>query len=186
MEDEKIIALYWERDQEAIAVTAEKYGHYCSAIAGNILQNHEDVEECVNDTWLVAWQTMPPQKPRVLSVFLGKLTRNLAINRYRHNTALKRGGGQAVAVLEELGELVSGADNVAEEIDRRELVQAINDFLCGLSSDKRRIFVCRYWYFESVADIAADHNMSENHVSVLLHRLREKLRKHLRKGGFDI
>ncbi|MBR1701761.1 MAG: sigma-70 family RNA polymerase sigma factor [Lachnospiraceae bacterium] len=186
MTDAEIIKLYWERDQQAIQLTAEKYEPYCSRIAQNILQDPGDAEECVNDTWLGAWNSMPPQKPQVLAAFLGKLTRNLAINRYRHNTAQKRGGGQAVMVLEELGDLVSGADNVAQEIDRRELVSAINAFLSTLPAEKRSIFLRRYWYFESVADIAVKFGMNENQVSVLLYRLREKLRKHLEKGGFTL
>ena len=184
--DAEIIKLYWERDQQAIQLTAEKYEPYCSRIAQNILQDPGDAEECVNDTWLGAWNSMPPQKPQVLAAFLGKLTRNLAINRYRHNTAQKRGGGQAVMVLEELGDLVSGADTVAQEIDRRELVSAINAFLSTLPAEKRSIFLRRYWYFESVADIAVKFGMNENQVSVLLYRLREKLRKHLEKGGFTL
>lgn len=186
VDDAEIVKLYWDRDQAAIKATAEKYGSYCGRIAQNILHNHEDAEECVNDTWLCAWRSMPPQKPRALAAFLGKLARNLAINRYRHNTAQKRGGGQAKIVLEELGDIVSGSDSVAQEIDRRELVNAINDFLNALSKEKRSIFLCRYWYFESVAEIAVKFKMNENQVSVLLYRLREKLRQHLEKGGFAL
>lgn len=186
MTDAEIIKLYWDRDQQAVQITAEKYGSYCSRIAQNILRNLEDAQECVNDTWLGAWQSMPPQRPQVLAAFLGKLTRNFAINRYRHNTAQKRGGGQPQIVLEELGDLVSGSDSVAEEIDRRELVNAINDFLGSLSKEKRSIFLCRYWYFESVSEISVKFGMNENQVSVLLYRLREKLRKHLEKGGFAL
>ena len=112
MEDAKILLLYWNRDEQAIPATAEKYGSYCTTIARNILGNHEDAEECVNDTYLRAWNSMPPHRPAILSTFLGKIVRNLSLNRYHHNAAQKRGGGQAVIVLDELADIVSGKDDV--------------------------------------------------------------------------
>lgn len=186
MDDGRIVQLYWDRDERAIPATADKYGSYCASIARNILGSREDAEECVNDTYLRAWSAMPPHRPGVLSAFLGKLTRNLSLNRYKYNTADRRGGGEAPAVLDEIGELVSDTDTVEGEIDRRELVQAIDAFLGGLPADKRRIFVCRYWYFDSVSHIASRFGMTENRVSVTLHRLRRKLRDHLLEGGFDL
>ena len=108
MDDEKIVQLYWDRDERAISATAEKYGSYCAQIARNILGDREDADECVNDAYMSAWSSMPPHRPGVLSAFLGKIVRNLSFNRYRRNTAAKRGGGEAPAVLEEIGELVSG------------------------------------------------------------------------------
>ena len=108
MDDEKIVQLYWDRDERAISATAEKYGSYCAQIARNILGDREDADECVNDAYMSAWSSMPPHRPGVLSAFLGKIVRNLSLNRYRRNTAAKRGGGEAPAVLEEIGELVSG------------------------------------------------------------------------------
>ena len=154
MEDLQIIRLYWDRDEAAIPATAEQYGSYCTAIAGNILENREDAEECVNDAYLAAWNAMPPHRPGHLAAFLGKLVRNLALNRYKRNTAEKRGGGAVTAVLDELSELVSGTDTVEQELERRELVRAINGFLAGLSPKKRSLFVSRYWYTESIAEIA--------------------------------
>lgn len=184
MEDQKIVGLYWERDERAIHVTAEKYGKYCFSIAKNILGSSEDAEECVNDTYLNAWETIPPHRPALLSTFLGKITRNLSLNRYKHNTAHKRGGGQAAAVLDELADCVSDGEDVEQTVERQELVKAINSFLAVLPQEKRSIFICRYWYFDSVADIARRFGIRENNVSVMLNRLRAKLCRHLNERGF--
>lgn len=186
MDDEKIVQLYWDRNEQAIPATADKYGNYCTSIAKNILGSHEDTEECVNDTYMSAWNSMPPHRPGILSTFLGKITRNLSIKRYRHNTADKRGGGQAAVVLNEIAELVSGTDSVEQAIDRRELVKAIDRFLDGLPTDKKNIFVCRYWYFDSISDIAKRFGMTENNVSVTLKRLRLKLYNYLIERGFEL
>lgn len=186
MEDQRIVQLYWERDQRAISVTADKYGGYCTAIARNILASYEDVEECLNDTWLGAWNSMPPHRPGVLSVFLGKITRNLSFSRFRRDHAEKRGGGELPLVLDELGECVSGRHSVEGEYDRKELLQAINGFLDTLPQEKQVIFVCRYWYADRVDDIAARLGMTEGHVSMTLTRLRRKLREYLIKGGFEL
>lgn len=185
VEDVEIIRLYWARDESAIPAAAEKYGNYCASIAQNLLGNREDAEECVNDTWLRAWNAIPPQQPGILSAFLGTITRNLALDLFQRRTAQKRGGGTAT-VLEELEGLVSGTDDVEREIDRRELLQTIDEFLAGVSADKRRIFVCRYWYFDPVTEIAARFGMTENNVSVTLNRMRRKLRSYLTERGFAL
>jgi RNA polymerase sigma-70 factor (ECF subfamily) len=186
MDDPKIVQLYWDRDEQAIPATADKYGRYCTAIAKNILGSNEDAEECVNDTYLNAWNSMPPHRPSVLSTFLGKLTRNLSFNRYKHNTADKRGGGETTAVLDELLEIVSDTDSVEQEINRKELVKAIDTFLGTLSADKRGIFICRYWYFDSISTIASSFGMTENNVSVNLNRTRLKLHNYLLERGFEL
>jgi RNA polymerase sigma-70 factor (ECF subfamily) len=186
MDDLKIVQLYWDRDEQAIPATADKYGRYCTAIAKNILGSNEDAEECVNDTYLNAWNSMPPHRPSVLSTFLGKITRNLSFNRYKHNTADKRGGGETTAVLDELLEIVSDTDSVEQEINRKELVKAIDTFLGTLSADKRGIFICRYWYFESISTIASSFGMTENNVSVNLNRTRLKLHNYLLERGFEL
>ena len=124
MDDEKIVQLYWNRDEQAIPATAQKYGNYCTSIAKNILGNLEDAEECVNDTYLNAWNSMPPHRPGVLSTFLGKIVRNLSFNRYKYNTADKRGGGELPLVLDELSDLVSGKDDVEQEIALRHGMKA--------------------------------------------------------------
>ena len=186
MDDTKIVQLYWDRNEQALPATADKYGNYCTSIAKNILGNHEDAEECVNDTYMNAWNSMPPHRPNILSTFLGKIVRNLSFNRYKHNTADKRGGGQATAVLDEIAEFVSDTDSVEREINRKELVKAIDDFLDRLPSDKKNIFVCRYWYFDSISDIANRFGMTESNVSVTLNRLRLKLRNYLLERGFEL
>lgn len=186
MDDTKIVQLYWDRDEQAIPATADKYGKYCSTIAKNILGSKEDAEECVNDTYMHAWNSMPPHRPSILSTFLGKITRNLSLNRYKHNTAAKRGGGEATVVLDEIADFVSDTDNVEQEISRKELVNAINKFLARLPAYKRSIFVCRYWYFDSVSDIACRFGMTENNVSVTLNHLRLKLRNYLSERGFEL
>lgn len=186
MDDAKIVQLYWDRSELAIPATADKYGSYCTSIAQNILGSHGDAEECVNDTYWNAWNSMPPHRPLILSTFLGKITRNLSLNRYKHNTAHKRGGSQAALVMDEIAELVSGTDSVEQEIDRKELTKAIDTFLRTLSAEKRAIFVRRYWYFDNVSDIAFRFGMTENHVSVTLNRLRLKLRNYLLERGFEL
>ena len=186
MDDAKIVRLYWDRNEQAILATADKYGNYCASIAKNILGNHEDAAECVNDTYLNAWNSMPPHRPSILSTFLGKIVRNLSIKRYKHNTADKRGGGQATVVLDEIAEFVSDADSVEQEIDRKELATAIDRFLDRLPADKRNIFICRYWYFDSISDIANRFRMTENNVSVTLNRLRLKLHNYLLERGFEL
>lgn len=184
MDDQEIIQLYLARDQRALSATARKYGNYCAAIARNILGNQEDVEECVNDTYLKAWNSIPPTVPTMLSAFLARITRNLAFNKYKHDHVRKRGQGEVAVVLDELAECVSGSQNVEQEIDRRELVAAIQVFLDGLTAQKRNIFVCRYWYSDSISSIAKRYGMTENHVSVILNRTRFQLKTYLTERGY--
>lgn len=183
MDDRQIIALYNERSEAALSETAKKYGRYCRTIAYNILFNEEDSEECVNDTWMRAWDSIPPQCPERLSAFLGKITRNLALNRYKHNTREKRGGGQTMLVLEELAECVPGADSTEEAVEETLLVEALNGFLAELPAEKRKLFLRRYWYLSSVKEIATDFGLSESNVKMTLLRLRSKLKQTLEKEG---
>lgn len=186
MEDVKIIQLYWDRNESAITETSNKYGYYCTSIARNILGNHEDADECVNDTYLNAWNSMPPHRPNMLSTFLGKITRNLSFNKYKHDHAHKRGDGQLPIVLDELSECVSGKDDVQTEVNYHELVKALDEFLDSLSLEKRKIFVCRYWYNDSISDIAKQFHMKENAVSMTLRRIRAKLEKYLVERGYEV
>ena len=186
MKDEEIVRLYWERDEQALAETAKKYGGYCRQIAVNILGNGEDAEECVNDAYLNAWNGIPPHRPRVLSTFLGKLVRNLSLNRYRALHAEKRGGKEIVLVLDELGEIVSGGESAEENVMRAELLRAVNDFLHTLSAKKRYLFVRRYWYSDSVASLATKSGETETAVSVCLSRIRKDLRAYLAERGFEL
>jgi len=183
MEDKEIVELFLGRSEKAISEASAKYKSYCMKIARNILGSSLDAEECINDALLKAWEIIPPNKPEMLSTFLGKLTRNLAINARRKQLTEKRGGGQTEAVFEELSELISDKD-VEKEHERKELIEEINAFLRGISEQKRNIFICRYWYCDSVSDIAAQFGVSENNVSVILNRTRAKLRKHLEKAGY--
>lgn len=186
MEDTKIVQLYWDRDPHAITVTADKYGKYCASIAYSILGDLQDTEECVNDTYLKAWNSMPPHRPGMLSAFLGKITRNLSFNRYKHTHADKRGGSEIPAVLDELNDCVSGKDNVQQEMEYKELVKAIDIFLETLSPEKRSIFVCRYWYSDSISQIAKQFHMRENTVSMTLNRIRRQLQTYLIERGFEL
>lgn len=186
MEDSKIIQLFWDRSSNAIPETAAKYEKYCTKIAVNILGNREDAEECVNDTFFNAWNAIPPYRPAMLSAFLGKITRNLAFNKYKRDHAEKRGSGETAAVLDEIAEIVSGTENVEAEIDKKELVEAINDFLGTLGAEKRKIFVCRYWCFDSVSDLSRSFGKTQNNISVILNRLRRDLRDHLKERGYDL
>lgn len=184
MGDKEIIQLYFDRDQKALLATAKKYGKYCTTIARNILGNNEDAEECVNDTYWKTWNCIPPTRPTIFSAFLGKITRNLAFDKYKYNHVMKRGNGEVPVVLDELAECVSGVESVEQEIDRRELVEAIHSFLGALEPKKRSIFISRYWYCDSISTIAKRHEMTEGNVSVTLNRLRAKLKEHLAERGY--
>ena len=186
MDDNGIIQLYWDRNDQTIKVTSDKYGHYCKAIARNILNNEEDAEECVNDTYLNAWNSMPTHWPEQLATFLGKITRNLAFNRYKHNHTEKRGGEKITLVLDELTDCISDVDDVEQIIDRQELIKAINSFVRSLSVSKRNIFVRRYWYADSVTEIAHDNGMLQGTVSKTLERTRKELKAYLTERGFEI
>lgn len=186
MKDSEIIQLYWDRNDQAIRETSEKYGRYCKAIAKNILGNEQDAEECVNDTYLNAWNAMPVHWPERLAAFLGKITRNLSFNRYKHNRAQKRGCGEVMLVLDELADCVSGTDNVEQEIDRQEMIETVNSFVAGLPEIKRNIFVRRYWYAEPVSKIAEVHGIGSGTVSKMLERVRKQLKKYLTERGFAL
>lgn len=183
MEDAHIVDLYWQRDEKAIANSRQKYGAYCGTIARNILASEEDAEECVADTWLRAWNAIPPQRPRRLSVFFGKITRNLALDRYRASHSQKRGGGQVPLCLEELRDCVGDSEPMADRLALKELLDA---FLLALPSRSREVFLLRYWYCMPVSEIAARCSLSEGAVKMQLQRTRDKLRDTLQKEGFGV
>ena len=185
MNDTEIVELYWNRKERAVEETAKKYGSYCYAIAYNILSNHEDSEESVNDTYIEAWNAMPPHRPLILSSFLGKITRRLAIDKWRSEHAQKRGGGELTDVLDELAECVAYEDSAERHLEKQMLSQAINDFLKTLSETERKIFVCRYFYMESVEAVCKRFGYSVSKVKSTLFRVREKLRIYLQKEGFQ-
>ena len=180
MEDERIVKLYLDRDESAISESEAKYGIYCHTIAYNILNSHEDSDECVNDTWQGAWNAIPPEKPTRLRAFLGRITRNIAIDRYRYGNAQKR-ACETDAVIDEFWECIPSESASVE--DGIMLKQAIYSFLSSLDTRTRVIFMRRYWYSMSVKDIASGMGISESHVSVILHRTRRKFKVHLTKEG---
>ena len=184
MEDNLIVDLYWQRNEHAISETAAKYGKYLHSISYQILQNAEDAEECVNDTYNDAWQSMPPHRPSILSTFLGKITRRISIDLWRKYSAEKRGGGVMALALDELEECVSGTGDVETEIERQELQKKLNDFLLALPQVDRQVFMCRYWYMDSISDIAKQFAYSESKVKSMLYRTRNKLRTMLEKEGY--
>ncbi len=186
MEDGKIIDLYWQRSEAAIAETDTKYGAYCHSISHNILHNKEDAEECVNDTYLKAWHSMPTQRPNCLMAFLGKIVRNLSLDRYRKNHAKKRGDGETELALTELEECLSASGSVEEAVDGKLLTDCIDRFLAGLPRQKRSVFVCRYWYLYPVSEIAKRYGLSESSVTNTLFRLRKQLRRHLETEGITV
>ncbi len=186
MGDEQIIALYWDRNEEAIAASSACYGTYCRTIAEGILHSFQDAEECVNDTWLHAWNAIPPRKPSRLRLFFGKITRNLALSRYRQLHAEKRGGGQLPLVLDELAECAGGTADVETEAELHRLRECLHRFLEGLSQRELHLFLSRYFYLQEIPEIAARCGLSKNNVTVILSRTRKKLRDYLHKEGYDL
>lgn len=185
MEDEKIIDLYWARDQKAITATEEKYGRYLRGIAWNILKDKEDCEECINDTWFKAWNAMPTAWPTILSAFLGAITRNLSLDCYRRKHSLKRGEGQVEYIFDELMDC-AGEGEVSKRLEEQELADSLNRFLGELDVKKRVLFVRRYWYMDTIEEIAGRLALSESNVKTTLFRLRNKLKEHLRTEGFAV
>lgn len=183
MEDFEIVALYWERNESAITASADKYGSYCRAISYRILHNDEDAEECVNDTWLGAWKSIPPQRPACLAAYFGKITRNLSLNRFKKYTAEKRGQGQTELVLSELEDCIPDKTSVEQIVDERILAESINAFLYTQPEQKRNIFIRRYWYLFPIKNIAEAYGMSESKVTSMLFRIRKDLKRHLEKEG---
>jgi RNA polymerase sigma-70 factor (ECF subfamily) len=181
MKDNEIIKLYWKRDETAITATADTYGNYCYSIANNILNSNEDSEECVNDTWLNAWNSIPPHRPNRLSTYLGKITRNLALNRYKLLTAVKRGNGRVELALAELENCVPAQIGMEQVTEEMELVSALERFLRAYPRTERNIFLGRYWYLYTIPELASAYRMSESKIASLLYRMRNKLKLHLQK-----
>ena len=183
MEDTKIIEHYWARQESAIRETDRKYGNYCRGIARNILQNREDSEECVNDTWMSAWNSMPDKRPERLSPFLARITRNFALTKIVRRTAKKRGGGEAELALEELDACLSSGYDLEKEIEDRELSRAIDAFIGQLPEQEQLVFVSRYWFVATEREIAEKLGLSRSGVSAMLKRTRSKLRTYLLMEG---
>lgn len=185
MDDEKIIELYFARDESAITATAAKYGRLCRHIASGLLKSREDCEECVNDTFMTLWRSIPPENPVRLMAYIGKITRNLALKRYEYISADKR-NSDAVCSLEELNDCISGRDSAENLFEARHTENAINSFLKTQSNIKRAVFVRRYWFFDSIDDICSRTGFSRSKVTSMLHSMRQKLKKHLESEGIEI
>ena len=185
MDDNEILDLYFARSEQAIAETDRKYGNYCFYIASHILSNPADAEESVSDTYFSAWTLIPPRRPARLSVFLGKLTRNLSIDRWRKNTAGKRGSGETQLLLDELAECVTGAESPETEMLRKELSAALNRFLRALPDQDRTVFLLRYYHAYSQGEIAQKTGFSQNQVKYILQRTRKNLANTLKKEGLQ-
>lgn len=186
MEDSAIVALYWARDERALTETAAKFGAYCRKIALNLLGSARDAEEVENDTWLAAWNSMPENRPARLAPYLGRIARNLSLDRRDKALAQKRGGGQGDAVLEELEACLPDPRRVEHEVEAAELGRSISDFLRGLDEMPRNVFIRRYWYGDATADIAARYGLPDGRVRVMLHRTREKLKRYLSEQGVTV
>lgn len=184
MEDNAIIDLYFDRSERAISETSKKYGKYCYHIAYRILSSLEDSEESVNDTFLAAWNAIPPKRPDLLSAFLGRITRNISLDKWKNRSRQKRGGGQVPLALEELTECIPGGEDPEAVCQKRELLCAITRFLKGLPESERSVFVLRYYHLRSIQEIAEQMGFTPSKVSSMLHRTRARLHSQLEKEGF--
>ena len=184
MQDSQIVALYWDRDEAAIDQTDKKYGRYLAKIAYNILSDQEDSKESVNDTYLAAWDSMPPHKPQVLSTYLGKLTRRISIDLFRKKNSQKRSGGEYALSLQELEDCISGGNTTEQALDMQLLSEAIAQYLRTVTKEARNVFIGRYYYLDSVKEISAYCHISESKAKILLYRTRQGLWEFLQKEGF--
>lgn len=186
MDDSEIVARFWNREESAIALCEKSYGSYCRTIALRILEDISDAEECVNDTYQAAWDSIPPNKPALLSAYLGKLTRRICLKRLRSREAQKRGCGQVALSLEELAECIPGGHSTEAQLEYQELVSILNQFLSTLPPEERRVFLCRYWHAMSIREICNQFHFSKSKVESMLHRTRKKLRSRLEKEGYGL
>ncbi len=186
MQDDAIVTMYWERDEAALELTQEKYDRYLMVIAHNILENAEDSRESVNDTYLAAWNSMPPHRPAVLSTYLGKLTRRISIDCYRKRNREKRRGTEYAVSLTELEECLVGADTIETVVDMHQLTETLNTFLRSLPREARHLFIGRYFFLDPLKEVAAYLGMSESKAKSLLFRTRCRLREYLEREGFAV
>lgn len=185
MDDNKIIELYWKREETAIEETSQKYGGLCTHIAQNILLNYEDSEECVNDTYFAVWNAIPDKRPDIFSAFISRITRNLALKKYEYLSASKRNPA-AITSIEELGDCVSGTDSVESEAECRWVERMIDRFLWQQEEEKRNVFIRRYWYFDSIETVCNRTGFSQSKVKSMLYEMRRKLREYLESEGIEL
>ena len=184
MEDSKIIERFWERDESALSAVSEKYGKYCTAIARNIIGNEQSVEEIVQDTLLRLWETIPPNRPKKLQAFIGRITRNISLDTAKSMKAKKRGGGEVVLILDELEDLSTGGNFVETLAEQHEILKAINDFLGSIPIKKQKVLVLRYWHCCSLQEISQIVGISAINAASILKRERKKLIEYLNKRGY--
>lgn len=185
MEDTKIIDLYWLRDERAIIETDLKYGKLCRQLAKNILFNWEDTEEVINETYLGVWNAIPPSRPQYLKTFICKITKNIAMKQVRYYHAGKR-KTQGIVSLDEIEEIVSGKSNIENEYEKKEITGFINEYLRDIDLEKRNIFLSRYWYYNSITEIAKIYGISESKVKTTLFRTRKRLKEYLKDKGVEL
>jgi len=185
MNDAQIIELYWQRSEQAISASDNQYGRFCRRIAMNILNNAEDSEECVNDTWHRAWDNMPPQKPNILSAFFGRITRNLSLSRFRLNHAQKRYDGMTL-LLSELEDCIPSKGSIEQETEERYLAEVISDWLASIPRDDRILFVRRYWFGDMLKDLAKECGTNQNQMAQRVYRLRNALKSKLEQEGISL
>lgn len=186
MEDNQIIQMFRERNETAISELSKKYGNYFFTVAIRILCNNEDAKDCVNDSYLKTWNTIPPACPNVLKAFVGKIVKCVAVSMLRMSMAVKRGHGEIALVFDELSDCVSGNGSVENEYENKQIIKEINKFLWKCNEFNRKAFVLRYWHCESISEIARQLSATENKVSISLHRTRNKLKEHLAKEGYTL
>lgn len=179
MDDRKIVDLYWQRSEDAIPETSAKYGSYCRIIAYNVLANNEDSEECVNDTWLGAWNSMPKNKPEFLAPYLGKLTRWISLTRLRNTNTMKHGSGELAIALDELSDCLDSGCDTQRQVEMKELSLAIRSFLAGMEETRRNVFIARYWFLASIDEIAKSFGFGKSKVKSMLMRTRRDLKAFL-------
>lgn len=179
MDDSDIVELFFSRSEQAIEETDEKYGRYCYSIAYHILANREDSEESVSDTYLSAWNSIPPRRPSSLATFLGRIVRHISIDMWRKKSAYKRGSGNMTIALEELQECVASCENIEQRYEQKALILQIRKFAANLPDNERNVFICRYWYLDPISDIAKRFGCTESKINSMLHRTRVKLENHL-------
>lgn len=181
MDDKQIIKMYFERDEQAITATADKYSEFCRTIAFNILNSNEDCEEAINDTWLRVWNNIPPERPKSLPAYLVTIIRNISLDIYRKKYSKKRIGNVMSTTLDEISEMLPATINIEDQIEKKEVLTRINSFLETLPKKQRILFIRRYYYFDSIKDIAGKYNLSESYITVNLTRVRKKLANYLER-----
>lgn len=186
MNDSEIVQLFFDGNEQGISEAAKKYGGYCKAIALNIVKNAEEADDIVNDTYMKAWESIPPQRPAALGAFLGRIAKHCALNRVKSEQAQKRGNNEIPLIFDELSELISDGSNVENAAETKEIIRVVNEYLRELPNVSRDVFILRYWYCYTNSEIANRLNLREGNVRAILSRTRKKLKKYLNEEGYEL